>query len=341
MNVWGSVERGVTVIVCTHNGATNLVQTLRHLAGQQMPNDLPWQLIVVDNASTDETTLVVQREWNKLGNPVTLVCLREERPGKYFALQTAISVAKYAYFVICDDDNWLAPNYLEKVAGLLDSYPQVGAVGGRGIPVTEDNQSLPNWFDKYQEGYAVGPQGKKSGDVTHKGHLWGAGLGSRTELYRALYLRYPSFLLMLNDPDMMSTEDSEYCLRLVLRGFRLYYDETMVYQHFIPAKKLTESFIKRLYNRHYKSYTVNGVYFLVLKAFKSGRISKIRLWSIRFSGHFRGLFAFSYKSKVKARTKGRFLRARGENMDRVGQGVVSLMVDDRLPTPPMRPSNVS
>src|SRR5690606_35261184 len=138
MNVWGSVERGVTVIVCTHNGATNLVQTLRHLAGQQMPNDLPWQLIVVDNASTDETTLVVQREWNKLGNPVTLVCLREERPGKYFALQTAISVAKYAYFVICDDDNWLAPNYLEKVAGLLDSYPQVGAVGGRGIPVTED-----------------------------------------------------------------------------------------------------------------------------------------------------------------------------------------------------------
>jgi GT2 family glycosyltransferase len=44
---------GVSVVVCCHNSASRLPTTLHHLAAQEVPRDLGWEVIVVDNASTD------------------------------------------------------------------------------------------------------------------------------------------------------------------------------------------------------------------------------------------------------------------------------------------------
>ncbi|WP_257666455.1 glycosyltransferase family 2 protein [Parapedobacter tibetensis] len=332
MSSTNNLERGMSVILCTHNGAKNLPDTLRHLAAQQLPATIPWELVFVDNASTDESTTIAQAEWTKFGGLSSrLVHLREGRSGKYYALQAAMKRARYAYFVICDDDNWLAPDYLYKTVALLDAHPEVGAVGGQGIPVTEENQPLPEWFDRYQEGYAVGPQGKQTGDVTYKGHLWGAGLGSRTALYRAIYNKYPSFLLQLNNLSLMSTEDSEYCLRLVLRGYKLYYDDTLVYRHLIPSRKLTGSFIDDLYKRHHASYAVNGKYFLAMKIYRGGLLQKRELWGIRLSGFIGSLLAQSFKRKIRARAKWGFLRCKYGWEDVVGWGIVDLLRDEQLP----------
>lgn len=333
MSLSMGLERGMSVMLCTHNGAKNLPDTLRYLAEQQMPDSIPWEVVFVDNASTDGSTAIAQAEWEKFGRSVgNLVCLYEAKPGKYFALQTAMAHARYEYFVICDDDNRLAPDYLHRVTELLDAHFEVGAVGGKGIPVTEGNQPLPDWFDQYQEGYAVGPQAERTGDVTYKGHLWGAGLGSRTELYRAIYRKYPSFLLQLNDPTMMSAEDSEYCLRLVLRGYRLYYDDGLTYQHLIPDGKLTKQFIENLYKRHYASYAVNGKYFLAMKVLKDGQLRKMKLWSIRLSGFIGGLFARSDKRKVRSHTKSGFLSGKKKrHRDLVGQEIITFMQDEQLP----------
>lgn len=331
MNSGREFHRGISVVLCTHNGASNLPETLRHLAAQQVPDDLPWEVVFVDNASTDKSVEVAQAEWDRFPElNEKFVCLQEAQPGKYFALQTAMRYARYEYFVICDDDNWLKPDYLRKVAEILDARPEVGAVGGRGIPVTKGNVPLPDWFDQYQEGYAVGPQAPDTGDVTYKGHLWGAGMGSRTSLYRPMYAKYPSFLLELHDASVMSTEDSEYCLRLVLRGYRLYYDDTLVYSHLIPAGKLIPSFIKKLYKRHHASYAVNGKYFLIMKVLKAGRINKLRLWTIRLTGFLGSLIAHNHKLRIRAHTKRNFLKQSSVGDDIVGHKILAFAQEGRF-----------
>ncbi|MGF2076073.1 glycosyltransferase, partial [Enterococcus casseliflavus] len=57
------IQWGVSVVVCSHNGADRLPGTLAHLASQRVTRDLLWEVIVIDNASTDDTAGVARRHW--------------------------------------------------------------------------------------------------------------------------------------------------------------------------------------------------------------------------------------------------------------------------------------
>lgn len=326
------LERGISVIICTHNGAAWLPKTLRQLAKQQVPKGVLWEIVLVDNMSADRSAEVAQSEWDKLGEVgAELVCMREAKRGKYFALQTAMACVRYAYFVICDDDNWLAPDYLHRVIEILDAQPNVGAVGGKGVPVTEGNLPLPQWFDDYREGYAVGPQGRFTGDVTYKGHLWGAGLASRTALYRLIYAKYPSFLLLHHNAEVLCAEDSEYCLRLVLRGYRLFYDDQLLYEHFIPSNKLTQDHITRLYGKYEESYAVIGKYLMTIALYKRGRIQWRHWLRYVFRAVLGKVLAKNKKRRIKAATRMAYLFSSKRKPDEVGNRIRMLMDDQALP----------
>jgi len=298
------LEDGISVILCTYNGATKLPQTLRHLAAQRFADHIPWEIIFVDNNSTDRSTEVAKAIWADLHiESVPLICLRESKPAKYYALQTAMAHASYQFFVICDDDNWLEPEYLNRIYELLNRHPNIGAVGGQGIPVTDADRELPEWFFEYSEGYAVGKQGKQTGDVTKRGYLWGAGLGSRTAVYKSFYEKYPSFLLLHDDPSIMTTEDTEYCLRLILRGYELYYDEALKFRHFIPEDKLTKDYMHALYKKNHEGFVVTGNYYLAIKLFDNrGRIEPVNKLRLMLLTPLRLLLARTHKKRIREQT---------------------------------------
>ena len=54
---------GVSVVVCTHDGAARLPATLAHLVSQTVPAGLAWEVVVVDNASTEATGTVAREAW--------------------------------------------------------------------------------------------------------------------------------------------------------------------------------------------------------------------------------------------------------------------------------------
>ena len=54
---------GLSVIICSHNGSQRLPRTLAHLAGQRGTDGLSWEVILVDNASRDETSRVARQCW--------------------------------------------------------------------------------------------------------------------------------------------------------------------------------------------------------------------------------------------------------------------------------------
>src|SRR5439155_12302864 len=57
------VRPGISVVVCCYNSAQRLPATLGHLAAQEVHEGLDWEIIVVDNASTDETSRAAHAAW--------------------------------------------------------------------------------------------------------------------------------------------------------------------------------------------------------------------------------------------------------------------------------------
>lgn len=259
------MKKGITVILCTFNGAARLPKTIDHLAAQKVSGDLNWELIVVDNASTDRSSEVVKTSWEQHNNNprVSLNLALENTPGKLFAFQKGIALAKYEYFIICDDDNWLKADYVQTAFDILEKNMRIGALGGQALAAT--TSILPYWFKAVQEGYAVGTQAKNTGDVTSKGMLWGAGLSSRTQLYKDMYDDFPSLLIDKNDHRILTAEDSEYCLRLVLKGYQLYYDSRLSLQHYIPDGRLTLTYKNSLFDNFKKANLIIDNYFIAIK----------------------------------------------------------------------------
>lgn len=295
------MKNGMTIIICTHNGAARLSQTIAHIAQQVVSPSIHWEVILADNGSSDDTVNIAQTTWNT--NPpehVPFRIINEPQPGKLYALQNAILNADYEFLIICDDDNWLAPDYIEKAYTILNTMPEVAAAGGLGIPIT-DMPEFPEWFTDYNYAYAVGPQAEKNGLIKPGSILWGAGLATRRSLYLKMYKDYQSFLVE-SEINVLSAEDTEYCLRLILKGYKLYYDDTLIYHHFIPAHKLSIKFRdEKLIKGFQDSDIILRKYYAAMRVYykTTGRpFNKMRLI---LTMPFRFLFAFSEKRAEKAR----------------------------------------
>ena len=75
-----------------------------------------------------------------------------------------IENSSFDYMLFCDDDNWLAPNYIQLAHDFMEQNPNIGVLGGNGEAISD--MEIPSWFEEIQEGYAVGPQAENTQDVT-------------------------------------------------------------------------------------------------------------------------------------------------------------------------------
>ena len=240
------ISSGISVIVCCYNSAARLPETLKHLAMQLVPGNISWEVIIVDNASTDSTSEIAENEWQKYDQPSEkLRIVNEKEPGLSYARQKGAQEASYKYLIFCDDDNWLNSSYISNAFIIMENDPKIGALGGKSTATTDDNQ-FPEWFESKQNGFAVGSQSPVQGDVSQTCGLWGAGMVTRTELYlKSFNKMYPSILVGRKGEILSSGEDTEFCYRLLLMGYRLFYDETLTFVHFISKERWSPDYIER------------------------------------------------------------------------------------------------
>ncbi|WP_353953329.1 glycosyltransferase [Knoellia sp. S7-12] len=111
----------VSVIVCAHNEEQHLPSQLNALIEQECPGQ--WELIVVDNASTDKTALIAKRMAQR--HPKLRVIQAEERKGKGYALAVGVRSADSDLIVFCDADDVVAPGWLAALVGGLASHDVV------------------------------------------------------------------------------------------------------------------------------------------------------------------------------------------------------------------------
>lgn len=233
----GTVD--VSVVVATFNRAPDLAETLRSLSGIRTARQ--WELIVVDNNSTDGTRDAVESAAREFPAPVRYVF--ETRQGRSPALNTGIAGAQGAVIVTTDDDVRVGPEWLDRI---VDGLARLDCdyVGGRVLPIWEAPRPawLPNRGGKHWAVIALLDYGDEPIEF-----------GARVPLGVNMAFRRSAFERAgLLDPDtgrkagtLLGQEVREWCIRARAVGVRGCYVPDAVVRHVIPATRLRKSYFRR------------------------------------------------------------------------------------------------
>lgn len=267
---------GISVIICCYNSAKRIPDTLKHLSRQQVLTNFSWEIILVNNNSNDATVEVAEREWLSYNSNISFKIINVPEPGKSNAIRAGVFEAKFKYSIICDDDNWLNPDYLEIAFNIMEDNDQIGMLGGQGIAVCEIPP--PEWFESKKDSYAIGEQGLKSGNITSRLYLWGAGVIFRTNVLIQIYSSgIKSLLSCRKGNELTSGGDSEISAWFILLGYKLWYDSKLIFKHFIPKERLTEDYIIRLSKGLESSMRIIESYYRIIHYNKLDSLKKLQL----------------------------------------------------------------
>ena len=146
------MNTAVSIIICTCNRAEHLRQTLAAMARVCVPDDLPAELLVMDNASTDDTAEVVKG--CRLPNmPVRYIY--EQRRGQCYARNTGMAEARGNIFLFMDDDVRPPQNWIQDMCGpILGGVADVVAGGVRIASHLERN-----WMERMHRDWLAETEG--------------------------------------------------------------------------------------------------------------------------------------------------------------------------------------
>jgi glycosyltransferase involved in cell wall biosynthesis len=160
----------LSIIICTYNRADLLPYSLSALSEQTLDRSL-FEIIVVDNNSTDNTRQVVE-DFSLQVFPVRYFL--EGRQGPNHARNKGIQEAKGKYIACVDDDAKAIPEWAELIITDFETIkPQPLAIGGKIIPWYESQP--PSWFS---DDFEIREYGKEKGFLSREKAKYGFASGN-------------------------------------------------------------------------------------------------------------------------------------------------------------------
>jgi glucosyl-dolichyl phosphate glucuronosyltransferase len=238
----------LTVIFSSYNGSATLPAMLQSLM-QLRPVRDGVRFIAVDNASTDETSEILQSFQGKL--PLTV--LAEPRRGKNRALNRAIEHAvadlpRGKLIVFTDDDVVVESDWLQRLDEASRALPDHHMFGGAILPTFR--APPPKWLsgEIVDLGMMYAITSRETGSVGGS-FLWGPNMAVRGELLSAGH-RFEESV----GPDGTSSyamgSDTEFTVRLERAGFRAWFVGDAVVRHIIRPEQVTEEWLIQRGFRH-------------------------------------------------------------------------------------------
>ncbi|WP_035992340.1 glycosyltransferase family 2 protein [Leptolyngbya sp. KIOST-1] len=129
----------ISAIICTHNRASYLGAAIASVLGQTYG---AFELIVVDNASTDDTRAVVD---TFLPHP-RLIYAYESTLGLSAARNRGAAIARGSILAYLDDDAEASPHWLTALAAAFAAYPQAAIAGGAVSLIWPQGVVPPSWL---------------------------------------------------------------------------------------------------------------------------------------------------------------------------------------------------
>jgi len=228
-----------SIVIATYNRAGDLADTLASLAGLRPSG--AWEVIVVDNNSTDDTRAVVERAAHAFPAPLSYVFENEQ--GRSPALNAGIRRAQGEIVVTTDDDVRVEADWLDRAAEAIEQL-HCDYVGGRVLPIWGAPRPgwLPNRGGKYWAVIALldyGPEPIEFGTRVP--------LGVNMAFRRSAFDRAGLFDTRTGRKagTLLGQEVREWCIRARAAGVRGFYAPAMVVQHLIPAARLRKAYYRR------------------------------------------------------------------------------------------------
>lgn len=232
------VAPAVSVVLSTYNRCTVLPRALEALAAQS--GDVPYEIIVVDNNSTDATRQVVEA-WTSVVPDLSY--LFEPQQGLPFARNAGLAAARAPIVAFTDDDVKVPSDWVRTIRLVFDANPSVDVIGGRVVPVWP--AALPSWLTPLQLGpFALGERGDVSFRVD-AGNAAPCLVGANFAFRREVFERIGSF-----DTSYTKSQDREIQLRLWRSGGQGLYVPEMAIEVDVPLERITKAYFRYWYTTY-------------------------------------------------------------------------------------------
>lgn len=242
----GQAAPAMSVVIPTLNRADSLQETLQALARQETAGRFAYEVVVVDNGSTDATRQHVTDLSRTFPAPLRYV--HEPRRGRPMALNAGLRAAAGRIVVITDDDLLPAPQWL---AAFWSAFQEPGTdgVAGRVLPIWPNGR--PSWMtpEVLQSLSRLGLGCLDHGEERlcsrdRRNCRW---VGGNMAIRREAVERIGGF-----DERMIRGQDREFYERCIERGLTVWYEPAALASHKLTADRLTPAYLRRW--RHRQGY---------------------------------------------------------------------------------------
>lgn len=229
----------ITVIVCTYNRCKSLATTLDSIMGQRFQEPVEWEILVVDNNSSDQTPEVVEDFSRRY--PGRFRYLLESRQGLSQARNAGVNAARGDILVFTDDDVTFEPGWLQSLTSELETGQWAGA-GGRIL--RRWTCSPPEWLS------IQGPYARMSFPIfifdkgAAKGELDDFAAGANMAYRKEVFQKYGNFRTDLGrcGDVLLAGEEVEFARRIRAAGERLRYEPSAVVYHPVEDYQISKEY---------------------------------------------------------------------------------------------------
>ncbi len=232
----------VSVIICTYNREQHIGRALESLIPQTASKD-EYEIVVVDNNSTDGTSQIIQNFKQKYPD-YHIQTTVETNQGLSFARNKGIELAKGEIISFIDDDAIAREDFVEKIITNTQAFPNHYAFGGKVLPKYENGET-PEWMSPYIERIIsivdMGDKIKSFG----KTYPVGCNMFFRKEIFDKI----GNFNTRLR----LRSDDKYIFMKIKEAGYEVLYFPDVVVQHFIDTFRTTQEYVVKVSRLNGKS----------------------------------------------------------------------------------------
>jgi glycosyltransferase involved in cell wall biosynthesis len=240
-----------TVLICTFNRAGDLAEALACTLAQETEGRFTYEVLVVDNNSTDDTRPVVERLI--AAGHSNLRYLFEARQGRGHALRLGVSEARGGIYALADDDIIVGRDWLRTIVDTFRSRPDISFVGGQVLPLWAAQP--PGWLTpRHWSALALSNYGQEELVVDSANQICLLAAAFRTDAVASVG-GYGERLGVSSD-SIGGTEDVDLFARLFRNGHKGLYAPDLVIRHKVVSNRTTKAYHRRWHLGHGRYYAM-------------------------------------------------------------------------------------
>ena len=284
------VAKDISVVIPVYNKAKYLDRCIQSVLNQTIK---PGEIIVVDDGSTDESLEIL-----KINYAQKIKLITQDNSGESVARNNGVGLSKNSYVAFLDADDEWAPEFIEKISGLILDFPECSAFATAYKLVSENTKINPN-YKNLVSGY-------RSNDVNYfEASLleWSLLSSSSTVLSKKQFDKVGKFT-----PGLSLGADLDLWCRIALNGKIAFLNDPYAFYHYFNESSVTLNEVAKeelLYTKHLtkllssgqipeifqvsvKSFIAKGLQYLVCEQAKRGNYKILRdnLRDIRLYQYF-------------------------------------------------------